>query len=110
MSSVLDTYAQITADFTPQPRRYGILNASPEPVERMFSAMIFIFPGRNDIGPRPCLDADGDPIPGSLYIEDGCRGTRASTRTTGRSIWSSTQQPPSATSWGSPSRRGRTGE
>jgi hypothetical protein len=70
MSSVLDPLAQITTDFTPQPREYGIHNANPEQVERMFAGNIFIFPPRDEVGPNPAYDAAGHPIPGTLAIRD----------------------------------------
>ena len=54
-----------------QPRFMFILhNARRKPIERMTLENLITIPAVNVIGPKPGLDADKDPIPGTYVVED----------------------------------------
>ncbi len=53
------------------PNQFTLHNASPEPIDLRWGGVAFTIPAVNVVGPKPALDFDGDPIPGTLLLADG---------------------------------------
>lgn len=52
------------------PNRFTLHNASPEPQTFRWGGVQFTIPGVDMVGKDPARDVDGDPIPGTLMLED----------------------------------------
>lgn len=53
------------------PNQFTLHNASPERVDLRWGGVMFTLPGVDEIGPKAARDKDGDPIPGTLVLQDG---------------------------------------
>lgn len=53
-----------------EPNRFTIHNAAPERRNFRWAGLAFTIPAVDEVGPRAALDADGDPIPGTLVLQD----------------------------------------
>ena len=53
------------------PNKFTLHNASPEPLTFRWAGLQFTLPAVDEVGKSPALDADGQPIPGSLVLQDG---------------------------------------
>jgi hypothetical protein len=53
------------------PNKFTLHNASPEPLTFRWAGLQFTLPAVDEVGKSPALDADGQPIPGSLILQDG---------------------------------------
>lgn len=52
------------------PNRFTLHNAAPERKNFRWAGLAFTLPAVDEVGPRPALDADGEPIPGTLVLQD----------------------------------------
>lgn len=53
------------------PNSFILHNSSPERVDLRWGGVQFTIPSVSDVGPKAALDSDGDPIPGTLVLQDG---------------------------------------
>lgn len=54
-----------------EPNRFTLHNSAPEPLHLRWGGVSFTLPGCEEVGPKAAVDADGDPIPGTLILSDG---------------------------------------
>lgn len=52
------------------PNRFTLHNASPHRIDLRWGGVQFTVPPIDEVGPKPAIDADGDPIPGTVLLED----------------------------------------
>lgn len=52
------------------PNRFTLHNASPQAVDLRWGGVQFTVPPTDMVGPKAALDADGQPIPGTVQLED----------------------------------------
>jgi len=56
--------------FKPEPRAYTLHNASPDSFDIRWGGLMFTVPGVNEVGPKPAVYDDGEPIPGTCVLVD----------------------------------------
>jgi hypothetical protein len=66
----METAVQYIPDFVVKPRQYTLHNSSPEPVDCLWSGILFTVPPVDAVGPLPAKYEDGTPIPGTIVIRD----------------------------------------
>jgi hypothetical protein len=82
------TASQYVPNFTHEPQRFTLLNSAPEPLTVRWHGVQFTIPASDKIGPRPAMDADGDPIPGTAVLQDSyCPGQDGNYPTGGQYNW-----------------------